>query len=378
MAGTATTNNTKGCSALTSEALRAARWPLSMVTVLNHVFQREDIVTPLRTYSAEAWPLVEQAMTVVDAFTRGFAIPAFFVISGYLFFNGIGPLTPEVYRAKMRRRVSTLLVPYLLWNLLAVIVSLLLTLPWLARYFPGEAGYYCSVKSFLWGFVGIKPGYYWPHDGSLWFIRDLMFALLLMPVIYRLLRRCGAVTVGMLGIVWFVAYTFFPGTYAEFIAPALFFFYGGAWLSMRGVDLAAACGRVFVPSMVLFPVLGLVYLWLVGDYPFAALVVKNCNLVVGIAFAFNVAVWAVRRWKFSNLRFWAAVSFFVYASHIIIFYFYKSLVFSVMSPDSGVGVLFAHIAIYVSIGAILPALYLLMRRFTPRTLAILTGSRRAG
>lgn len=376
MAGSTTT--TDGCSALTSTALRAARWPLSMVTVLNHVFQRGDIQTPLRTYSPENWPLVEQAMVVVDAFTRGFAIPAFFVISGYLFFNGVGCLTPGIYRAKMRRRVNTLLIPYLLWNMLAVAVSLALTLPWLAELFPGEADYYCSVKSFIWGFVGIKPGNYWPHDGSLWFIRDLMLAMLLMPVVYRLLRRWGAETVSVLGIGWFVSYTFFPGTYAEFISPALFFFYGGAWLSLRRVDLADACGRVFTASMIAFPVLGLAYLWLVGSHPLAALVIKNLNLLVGIVFCLNVAVWSVKRWNFNNLRFWAAVSFFIYASHVIVFYFYKPLIFRMLSPDSGMSVLLAYVAIFVSIGAILLCSYLLMRRYTPRALSVLTGSRRAG
>ena len=364
------------CSDLTSMALRAARWPLSMVTVLNHVIEPDVVATSACAYTLTDYPAVQSAIAVADAFTRGFAIPAFFLISGYLFVNGLQQLTAAIYRDKLRRRVNTLLVPYLLWNAIALIVAIALTLPPLADYLPGRADYYYSVKSCIWGFVGIKPGNYWPHDGSLWFVRDLMIAVALMPLGYRLLRRCGALMMAVLALFWLWAYTYVPNSYAGFISPALMFFYGGAYLNMRRVDIGSLSRRALPYAAVAYVALAALCMALADGYPRLTAMVHNINLVVFIVLAIGLSAWAVSRFTFRHLKFWASVSFFVYAAHVIIFYFYKPLVFSIIAPHTDVEVLLTLIAVYVSIGALLPLLYAALRRLCPAALAVLTGGRR--
>lgn len=364
------------CSDLTSMALRAARWPLSMVTVFNHVIEPDVVATSAFAYTLTDYPAVQSAIDVADAFTRGFAIPAFFLISGYLFVNGLQRLTAAIYRDKLRRRVNTLLVPYLLWNGIALVVAIALTLPPLADYLPGRADYYYSVKSCIWGFVGIKPGNYWPHDGALWFVRDLMIAVALMPLGYRLLRRCGALMMAVLAVFWLWAYTYAADSYAGFISPALMFFYGGAYLNMRRVDIAPLCRRALPYAAVAYVALAALCMVLAEDYPRLTAMVHNVNLVVFVALAVGLSAWAVSRYTFRHLKFWASVSFFVYAAHVIIFYFYKPLVFSIIAPHTDVEVLLTLLAVYVSIGALLPLLYAALRRLCPGVLATLTGGRR--
>ncbi|MGI6079779.1 MAG: acyltransferase family protein [Candidatus Avilachnospira sp.] len=52
------------------------------------------------------------------------AVPGFFIISAYLFYRNIGPrLYPGKLIIKWKRRVRSLLIPYLLWNLLYFLLS---------------------------------------------------------------------------------------------------------------------------------------------------------------------------------------------------------------------------------------------------------------
>ena len=48
------------------------------------------------------------------------AVPLFFILSGYYFFNKTD-FTTYTYLRKLQRRIKTIVIPYLLWNLIAII-----------------------------------------------------------------------------------------------------------------------------------------------------------------------------------------------------------------------------------------------------------------
>lgn len=50
------------------------------------------------------------------------SVPIFLIISGYLFFReGSYELTKELWISKFKKRIFSLLVPYLLWNFIVYI-----------------------------------------------------------------------------------------------------------------------------------------------------------------------------------------------------------------------------------------------------------------
>jgi surface polysaccharide O-acyltransferase-like enzyme len=51
------------------------------------------------------------------------AVPTFFIISGFLFFINVTDFTWEQYKYKIKRRFRSLVIPYFLWNLIAIILS---------------------------------------------------------------------------------------------------------------------------------------------------------------------------------------------------------------------------------------------------------------
>ena len=51
------------------------------------------------------------------------AVPIFFLISGYLFFVKLEEWRTDVWVDKLKRRVKTLLIPYLLCNTIAIVID---------------------------------------------------------------------------------------------------------------------------------------------------------------------------------------------------------------------------------------------------------------
>lgn len=151
-------------------------------------------------------------------------VPAFFFLSGYLFFGNV-PGKPgwEWFWGKIRSRFFTLLIPYLI----AVVVA------WFCYYFSIKA-----APSMVVGFLGERwrdPIFvFWtgPINLSLWFIRELMVVVLLSPLIYLIIRYTGWWGVLALGAWWAL------GRYGGFSyggPEPLFLFTAGGCLGLRKI-----------------------------------------------------------------------------------------------------------------------------------------------
>ncbi len=119
---------------------------------------------------------------VIQKVIAAAAVPGFFFISGYLFFYKIDNYNLNTYRSKLSRRIWTLLIPYLLWNTLPVIYPLLLFL------FRGQPLTF-SFAEWLSSYWDTGGEYHFPANFPLWYVRDLMIACLITPVIWSLTKR---------------------------------------------------------------------------------------------------------------------------------------------------------------------------------------------
>jgi surface polysaccharide O-acyltransferase-like enzyme len=151
------------------------------------------------------------------------AVPLFFLISGYLFFYG--EWSWSRYIGKIERRASTLLIPFLFWNLLTLAVyATVQSIPQTAVYFAGTA--WPPIRSFtlldyinaLFGITVANPISY-----QFWFIRDLMALVVLAPAIHFLLaKRLALPFILALLCLWFT-YTWpvlWPSVEATFFGSA--------------------------------------------------------------------------------------------------------------------------------------------------------------
>ena len=94
------------------------------------------------------------------------AVPGFFFISGYLF-HGEESLTFKAYTGKLKSRFRTLLIPYVVWNIIVLMVFFLVQ-----SFFPVASSMKkitdYTVVDFLRVFIDISDGY--PMNYQLWFM----------------------------------------------------------------------------------------------------------------------------------------------------------------------------------------------------------------
>ncbi|MES2664370.1 MAG: acyltransferase [Pseudomonadota bacterium] len=125
------------------------------------------------------------------------AVPLFFAISGYLFFlNTQGTLNEFI--VKIKKRVKTVFIPYLVWSLWGILIYFILqALPFSKQFFTKQIITDHSFQELFHIFV------FDPIPYQLWFLRDLMILSLLSPLIYYVLKYLKILALLIMGIIWF-------------------------------------------------------------------------------------------------------------------------------------------------------------------------------
>lgn len=122
--------------------------------------------------------------TCISQIVSRCGVPIFFVLSSVLLFGADRP-----YRDAVSKKVKTLFVPYAFWNTFWIAVFIILqALPFTAPYFSGNNTpiLQCSIRQWL-GLYGIGQEY--PQCYPLWFMRELMWLVLISPLIKAVVGR---------------------------------------------------------------------------------------------------------------------------------------------------------------------------------------------
>lgn len=380
-----------------SQVLDLLRFPLAVVIVIVHVFMGQSVIFVQGTeYSFAGMTIFSFFMKFVDAFLRNQSVPIYFFISGYVFFLSVKESYPkDMYVMKLKNRLKTLLVPYILWNIIATLVCFSYYFPPLSSFFPNlnVSDIDTSWKAILnifWDttvaiFGDAERGFVWnasPQDAPLWFVRDLMFLSLLSPVIYFLIKKLGVYIVLLFGLFWFYGVSSDAltgiglGTISR-VFIGLFFFSLGAYLSIHKLDMVHQFGKYSKLSFLLYPLLGTIYIVLsYMSVPALVLsIIKAMNVFVGLFFAYNLAAIILEKGILRTSPFLTSSSFFVYVTHWIIMRNVVRLFFVLLKPTSDLGVLGTYLLATLMIIALILIVYWLMKRFTPRLLGVLVGRR---
>ena len=155
------------------------------------------------------------------------AVPFFFAISGYLFFLNI-QATRKEFILRFKKRVNSLIVPYMFWSLWGVLFFYTLQLlPQSQPFFTNEL-----IKDYSIGKL-LDTIFINPIPNQLWFVRDLVTLTIVSPVIYFLVRYLKIIPVMIFLFTWFYGFNFMV-----FSAEPLFFFILGAFLATKNDKFA--------------------------------------------------------------------------------------------------------------------------------------------
>ena len=112
-----------------SETIKALRFPLMCLVIFIHA-DVSGIQMSGVAFNEADYPLFEVVHQTLSRMIAATAVPLFFVISGFLYFNNVEKISLALWSKKTKSRVVSLLVPYLFWNMITLlfyfIVQLLL------------------------------------------------------------------------------------------------------------------------------------------------------------------------------------------------------------------------------------------------------------
>lgn len=226
-----------------SKAIDLLRFPLAVLVVFIHMSPQTVPMcnADYRVLSNEG--LYNVFALLFSNVLGGVAVPCFYVISGYLFFYKIENFTWDAYAKKMRNRLRTLIIPYILWNVFAAL--LMSGYLFMSRASVVEAQYPISWHVLIdWNDFTSSANVNWlghqvpstaPYDLPLWFLRDLIVVSCLSPLIYyfvKFTKFWGVVFLFLAYIsrVWL--------TISGFSCSAFFFFSLGTYLSINKINMA--------------------------------------------------------------------------------------------------------------------------------------------
>ncbi len=292
------------------------------------------------------------------------AVPLFLMISGYLFFVNF---TMSKYKTKLRSRVKSLLIPYLIWNTVGMLFQVATSFPFIAKYFVGRKPFEISVKNILYS-VFLWRGYL-----PCWFLFALMVFAVISPLIYFLLKNkyVGIMIVAAL----IVLYQFGIELPAELFmdSDCIYYYLIGAYIGMHFRDCFA--NRSMLSERIVCTVLFGIALIMHGLYKSETLPIPRSVDVLILAIA-AYTFWKVCDWfvKGKSPRPFLKRSFMVYLTHLNIVAVVSKLIYLALPKTAAFYI--PNVIISVTLTLVLINLFCIaLQKISPRFYSIVSGER---
>ncbi len=366
---------------LQSKTISFLRFPLIVGVVLIHSHFSTVVINGVDLIEGGHFP----AYTLIsylfsDIFSR-IAVPLFFFISGFLFFYKAGSFTKQAYCQKLKKRARTILVPYLLWNLL-VVLFFFLSQSFFSGLMSGKSKLICDydISDWLWTFwntdminspttiTADKGGS--PICYQFWFIRDLMVVMLFSPLVYFLVKKLRQYAVVCLGVLWIFGCWF---EVADISLTAFFFFSAGAYFSIHGKNFVEIMKPFLAITAMLYILIAVIELCFRGEAwcPY----LHNMGILVGIVLAVSLSAHFLGRGIWHTNTFLSDSSFFIYAYHGMLLAFGIRFFFKMMPPHTD-GIALALYVFFPLITILVGLLfYYLLKKYLPVVTSVITGGR---
>lgn len=207
------------------------------------------------------------------------AVPLFFIISAYLLFLKIDKLSISEYNNNIKKRIITLLIPHVLWNLIYLGIYFIINR---TLHYPYPF-HFNSLFDAIWG-ISREPVAY-----QFWFIRDLFTLTIFYPLFYILGKYLGIIITLILGIIWLFN---IPIHLAYIWNESIFFFFVGMQLAKRK-KLLLYNNMLTIPFFLVLSIIDLIVQVLKYEN---FILVHRLTVFVGV-----VAFWNLTNWAYSFL-----------------------------------------------------------------------------
>jgi len=351
----------------TKDKLRGISYLMMVLVVYSHgETYGWPIANLLKGVFVPSWDLFLQYWIFLEI--PRFVVPLFFGISGYFLVanRDTFPTFSQFYVYKLRSRLRSVLVPYVVWSIASVLLLALLEwLPLTRRFHHGKLLFDLPLaKLFSEMFVT-------PIAIQLWFLQELMVLVIAVPLFLWMASRIPWLATIILGVAWLSNQC---EEHVRLYIDGLFFFYLGILWVVRNIHAPAMpCWLVRSLSICWLGMTFLnSYLYMVGAR-FSVRFIEDASEIIGI-----VALWYVydafpQRLRNILLRL-SPYGFFLYIVHIPYQVECQRVFFRLIHPTTAsqvAGFLLIPLAVIVSVTASAP----LAKRYCGPVYRLLTGGR---
>lgn len=283
----------------TFEIIEMMRFPLIYLVVMAHLLPFDRIPIELNLSTQNIYVFISE---LISHHIAKIPVPLFFIISGY-FFLKVKKFTLKTYQEKISKKISTLLVPYITWNTIAVLAVIIVN-------YLGSA-FFSRPKEELPNIYNIYFGF--PINFSLWYVRDLMIMMILTPIFYYYIKYLKSL--GLL--ILYIAYLFIHISPITGISTtSILFFTIGIYLAINNIDIIKLTQRYKKTIAVISILLLLTSVMFNGTYYHEYLF--RLFIIPGIITLFNLFYYLSFKEKTKSwLIALAPTSFFIYVTHQI-------------------------------------------------------------
>lgn len=360
-----------------SQTVNFLRFPLMALVLMIHAnFLNLSFGGSNLELNYSNFPVLNNVVNLCSPMIASAAVPLFFAISGYMFFWGIDTFDKGVFINKLKRRVRSLLLPYLLWNL-AVIVLFFLAQTFLPDMMSGANKMIVEydIHDYICAFWA-DPRTGDPICFQLWFLRDLMVTVLFAPLIYIALKKFGFYAISIFFLLWLLPVeTGIKGV--SFVAIS--FFSLGGYLAIdeiNPIDWLSEHSKIFGS------IFGLLLIFLVaeynlgeGVYPEWCDVLRRIFTMIEVPCFFYLAYKCTSKYELIINETLTRSSFFLYCFHGMPLALVLKMLLKVLQPSTEILTIIIYFVAPVIIIGVSTAIYTIMRRACPNVLNVITGAR---
>ena len=354
-------NNNKMEFKSLSAAINGLRFPLILMIVMLHCYSSVKLPAgDHSTFSRFVYPF--------GLWMGETGVPAFFFISGFLFF-----FSQKSYVRKIKSRFSTLFVPYVIWNsviLLAYVVLMFLGHP---QDIAGKSISDYGITDYLLAYINRGQ---WDHGNGVpmlcpyWYVRNLMILCLASPVVYYLVKWTKGLVLIALFVWWLSTH------HNAMLQSSLLFFSLGAYFSIENINPLTFMKRHSKMCLALWGICS------VADYAThtvlgfeGSLIIHRVSLLMNIFAFILIADLCTNKSKFLNNELLSKSSFWIFTIHYPLVIVIRSACVKYFAESSDMWHVLLFFVSVVVITLICLLSYQILMKIWPSFVRITTGNR---
>lgn len=341
-----------------SRSIETLRFPLILLIICLHCYTSTSAVT-------RGHDIYFRLIYPVSLWMGETGVPAFFFISGLLFFY-----SKKTFLQKIESRFHTLLIPYLFFNALILCGYLCLMHFGKSIIILGKDLADYTLIDYIRAFWDRGV---WDHgNGSpmlcpLWYIRNLMILVIISPIIFYIVKYTKLLFPVFFGLLWINAHD------SAYTFQSLTMFSLGAYFSIcdkNPIEVFDKYMRLFVSAFLFLAFVDFLHLFV--PVPFA-LPFHRLSLVANTFFCISfLGEFLYRHHLYSS--FLSKSAFFVFCIH---YPFVTNLrpIFTMINGQSDIIHVFLYLGAVIGVTILCVLVFVLLKRMMPGLVNVVTGNR---